>query len=389
MYRAMVGVGVVCGLLIVGVFQATRPIIERNKAEALRSAIFHVLPDATHEHDVSLRRVRRFLGRRRRERREPQVYAGYDDDHQLVGLAVEAQGMGYQDVIRLIYGYSFVDEAIIGIQVLDSKETPGLGDKIETDPEFLANFERLDVSLERTHQRWPKPSCRSSHGNKTHPWEVDGITGATISSKAIASILDGSAQYWVPRIRRNLERLPGRRVGHGSLHQEQHRRLHQGPLEGEPGVRPGARDVPGAGGLELGKKRAGHGLGNGVRPGDVQRRGVLAATFHPKEVRIATYILVIATFVTVVDYVIQAISLDLYKALGAFISLIVVNCLILGRAEAFASKNTVARSSWTASAWGSGSRLRSSVWGGARDLRHRGRCSGFSCSTTPFRTGSS
>lgn len=67
-------------------------------------------------------------------------------------------------------------------------------------------------------------------------------------------------------------------------------------------------------------------------------------SFIPKEVRIATYILVIATFVTAVDYVIQAISLDLYKALGAFISLIVVNCVILGRAEAFASKNTVGRS---------------------------------------------
>lgn len=66
--------------------------------------------------------------------------------------------------------------------------------------------------------------------------------------------------------------------------------------------------------------------------------------FIPKEVRIATYILIIATFVTLVDYAIQAISLDLYKALGAFISLIVVNCLILGRAEAFASKNTVLRS---------------------------------------------
>jgi electron transport complex protein RnfE len=65
--------------------------------------------------------------------------------------------------------------------------------------------------------------------------------------------------------------------------------------------------------------------------------------FIPKEVRIATYILVIATFVTLVDYAIQAISLSLYKALGAFISLIVVNCLILGRAEAFASKNTVPR----------------------------------------------
>ncbi len=66
--------------------------------------------------------------------------------------------------------------------------------------------------------------------------------------------------------------------------------------------------------------------------------------FIPKQVRIATFILIIATFVTVVDYVIQALSLDLHRALGAFISLIVVNCLILGRAEAFASKNTVGRS---------------------------------------------
>ncbi|RLJ17177.1 electron transport complex subunit RsxE [bacterium endosymbiont of Escarpia laminata] len=59
----------------------------------------------------------------------------------------------------------------------------------------------------------------------------------------------------------------------------------------------------------------------------------------PKQVRIATYIVIIATFVTIVDYAIQAISLDLYNALGAFIQLIVVNCMILGRAEAYASKN--------------------------------------------------
>ncbi len=68
----------------------------------------------------------------------------------------------------------------------------------------------------------------------------------------------------------------------------------------------------------------------------------LLRRFIPKPVRIATFILVIATFVTIVDYAIQAISLDLHKALGAFISLIVANCLILGRAEAFASKQSLA-----------------------------------------------
>ena len=64
----------------------------------------------------------------------------------------------------------------------------------------------------------------------------------------------------------------------------------------------------------------------------------------PSQVRIATYIMIIATFVTAVDYIIQAIDLQLHKALGAFIALIVVNCLILGRAEAFASRNTVKKS---------------------------------------------
>jgi len=63
----------------------------------------------------------------------------------------------------------------------------------------------------------------------------------------------------------------------------------------------------------------------------------------PKQVRIASYIIIIATFVTVVDYVIQAVSLELYRALGAFIQLIVVNCIILGRAEAYASKQRITK----------------------------------------------
>lgn len=62
----------------------------------------------------------------------------------------------------------------------------------------------------------------------------------------------------------------------------------------------------------------------------------------PREVRIAAYIVIIATFVTMVDYTIKAISLNLYNALGAFIQLIVVNCIILGRAEAYASRQRLA-----------------------------------------------
>lgn len=61
----------------------------------------------------------------------------------------------------------------------------------------------------------------------------------------------------------------------------------------------------------------------------------------PGQVRLVAFIMIIATFVTVAENILQAISLDLHRALGAFVPLIVVNCIILGRAEAFASKNPV------------------------------------------------
>lgn len=88
----------------------------------------------------------------------------------------------------------------------------------------------------------------------------------------------------------------------------------------------------------------------------------------PNQVRIVTFILVIATFVTIVDYLIQAISLDLHKALGAFISLIVVNCLILGRAEAFASQNNVARSTLDGLGMGCGFTIALLCLGAVREL---------------------
>ena len=200
MYRAMVGVGVCCGLLIVTVYQVTLPVIAQNKAEALRAAIFDVLPGAATTTTYHLQEPDGFQVSEGESVGEQRVYAGYDDDHALVGLAIEAHGMGYQDVIRLIYGYSFDDDAIVGIRVLESKETPGLGDRIETDPDFLENFQRLDVSLTDDQTALANAIVPVKHGEKTHPWQVDGITGATISSKAIASILDQSAEFWVPRM---------------------------------------------------------------------------------------------------------------------------------------------------------------------------------------------
>ncbi len=99
--------------------------------------------------------------------------------------------------------------------------------------------------------------------------------------------------------------------------------------------------------------------------------------FIPKQVRIASYILIIATFVTITDYVIQAISVDLHKSLGAFISLIVVNCLILSRAEAFASKNTLGKSALDALGMGVGFTFALLCLGAVRELFGNGSIFGF------------
>jgi electron transport complex protein RnfE len=82
--------------------------------------------------------------------------------------------------------------------------------------------------------------------------------------------------------------------------------------------------------------------------------------------------LIIATFVTITDYAIQAISVSLHKSLGAFISLIVVNCLILSRAEAFASKNTVGRSMLDALGMGVGFAFALLCLGAVREILGNG-----------------
>lgn len=88
----------------------------------------------------------------------------------------------------------------------------------------------------------------------------------------------------------------------------------------------------------------------------------------PNQVRIASYIVIIATFVTIVDLVMKAQFPELSKALGPFIPLIVVNCIILGRAEAFASKNNPVRSMLDALGNGAGFLISLFVLGSFREL---------------------
>ena len=88
----------------------------------------------------------------------------------------------------------------------------------------------------------------------------------------------------------------------------------------------------------------------------------------PSKVRIACFIIIIATFVTVVELVMQAYAYPLFLKLGIFIPLIVVNCIVLGRAEAFASKNGVVRSTLDGLGIGIGFTLALSALGAVREL---------------------
>lgn len=98
----------------------------------------------------------------------------------------------------------------------------------------------------------------------------------------------------------------------------------------------------------------------------------LVRKFVPKEIRIAVFILIIATFVTVTDYAVKAISVPIYKAMGPFIALIVVNCIILARAEAFASKNTVFKSILDAIGMGVGFAIALLCLGSTREILGNG-----------------
>lgn len=196
MYRALVGVGVACALLIVSVYQVTLPVITKNRAEALERAIFRVVPGAVSS-QAFVADGERFVAATEGAA-GARIYAGYDESGALLGLAIPAAGMGYADVIEVLYGYSPGAHAVVGMAVLASKETPGLGDKIAKDPAFLKNFEALDVTLDAGAPKHPIVAVKA--GEKTQPWQIDGITGATISSKAIASILRESTAKWAPRI---------------------------------------------------------------------------------------------------------------------------------------------------------------------------------------------
>ncbi|MBK9254228.1 MAG: RnfABCDGE type electron transport complex subunit G [Saprospiraceae bacterium] len=202
MVTAMAGIGVICALLIVITYQGTFSTIEKNKAEALEKAIFKVLPGISKTKAYQFNQDQTFSSTESNDPKISKVYAGYDSLDQLKGIAVQANGKGYGEVLNLLYGYDPENQKIVGFYVLESKETPGIGDKIEKE-DFMANFVALDVALTEDLTKLKNEIITVKQGEKTNEWEIDGITGATITSRAVGYILNNSINQWVPLIYKN------------------------------------------------------------------------------------------------------------------------------------------------------------------------------------------
>lgn len=177
--------GLLSGLALVVAYEQTLPIITANKQQALREAVLRVIPGATdmqrlEAKDGALVVTPKGDG--------DAIYAAYGQGGDFVGYAIPAAGNGFADVISLLYGYDPQSKTIVGLSVLDSRETPGLGDKIMKDAPFQENFRALTVA--------PKIVPVKS-GKKVNPNEVDCITGATISSKAVVRILNEGNDKWL------------------------------------------------------------------------------------------------------------------------------------------------------------------------------------------------
>ena len=205
MVLTMGGIGLLCGVLIVGVFQLTFPIIKQNKAEALDRAILQVVPGADTKSVFKLDGER--LVPSSIDDESPLKYYACYEGGRLAGVAVEAAGQGFQDIIRVLYGYSPETRAVIGLKVLESKETPGLGTKIETDPDWRTNFDALSVEVAEDGRTIANPIVLVKPGEKTDPWQIEAISGATISSRAIATLLRKSTEVTVPVIMQNVDVL--------------------------------------------------------------------------------------------------------------------------------------------------------------------------------------
>jgi electron transport complex protein RnfG len=178
------------GLLLSGVYTVTKPMIDANKAAALKAGVFRVVPGATRIQKLALRDGQLVPVADDAIVTDPIVHAAYDDAGAFIGWAITGAAPGFQDTIDVLYGYDPAQRQVTGMHILQSKETPGLGDKIFKDLDFVGNFEGLSID----------PEIVVVKDGRDADNEVDAITGATISSKAVVKIINQANEQWLDQL---------------------------------------------------------------------------------------------------------------------------------------------------------------------------------------------
>ena len=197
--------GALAGLLIVSVNLHTKPIIDKYKAEQLQLAVYEVLPGVENYDTYYLVNdaLSLSLPDGAKESEFKRVYVGRDDSGQVSGVAISRGESGFQDVIMVIFGHDPVTGKLSGMKILDSKETPGLGDKIFKDMDFVDQFFAGPET--------PMVGVKIGAG-KGQPNEIDMITGATISSKAVIQIINNALAEWKPILDKGIPQAPAEAV---------------------------------------------------------------------------------------------------------------------------------------------------------------------------------
>lgn len=194
------GAGAVAGALIVVAWAATLPAIEANRALRLDAAISEVLagPARYDTLYVAGDRLQRQPPAGVDPKKAERVYFGYTAEGTPIGFAIVNEMPGFADIIRVIFGYAPATGQLLGMKVLESKETPGLGDKIEKDSAFVAQFGGVATPLLAV-----KPGA-----GKGDSAEVDLITGATISSRTIVKIINTALERLGPALAQGAPEAP-------------------------------------------------------------------------------------------------------------------------------------------------------------------------------------
>ena len=198
MILVLSGIAMLSGFLVVLVAQLTAPVIAENQRIAIEKAVVKVIPGATTHKEFYLEDGKLLTEKNKQD--SDSIYAGYDNTGKFLGVAAKAGAQGYAGMIYLLYGYDPSCECIRGIKILKMAETPGLGDKIITDKNFQANFDALDARVDVGNKSLVNEIVTVKAGTKQHDWEIDAISGATVSSVAVGKALNESAQRLMPQV---------------------------------------------------------------------------------------------------------------------------------------------------------------------------------------------